>query len=320
MKDSRGLDETETESSEKNHTIGEYVVGIIIVLAVAVVKTIDVLHPVADWPSMHKIAEIEPTLLAAGLLTYVVFERLKFLGPTKKRVDRIAIDCAKLSEIPGREEITRLLNNSTAHVVEHLSNKVSVRMNDTAEATYKHILRVVESVEANKNHTVKNLRMGVFHAAGARNTTPEDTQQYFIDFSNKMRQMASSDEANRWNVKVLYNVTHPDRLSVILDRLKLGSAGYKVRALSLPDFLPVFSPMIVDEEHVFLAVFEEGKSRVSKSVYLHGPKAAKFFTEYFETLWSDNRVKILREEGTLNGTGIADVEDAVQTIASANKR
>jgi len=312
--------ETEPEPLEKWRKVGKYIAGFLIVVLVVSVKIFDVFHPVAEQPWIHRIAEIEPTVLAALLLTYVFFERLKLLGPTKKKVDSIADACVTLSSVPRRSELSSLLDAATANVVEQLSSPVSVRMNESAEATYTHILRVLESVEKAKSHTVKTLRHGIFHAEGARNTTSEDDQSYFAAFREKMKQVSASDGANRWNVNVLYNVTHADRLSVILDeRLNLGTAGYKVRAMCLPDFSPVFSPMIVDDQHVFLAVFEEGKNRVSKSVYMHGQKAAKFFADYFDTLWADQRVKILRKEGINNQQGIKELKASIRDIPAAHQ-
>jgi hypothetical protein len=303
--------------AEKLSALGEYIGSFFIVLILASIKLFDVIHPVAEWKWIHKVAEIEPTVLAAALVTFIVFERWKVLGPTRKAVHNIEVACEKMKSVPDVSQVSDLLDASLTRVVDQLSSRTTLKINETAEDTYKNILAVFKSVEHDKPHTLKTLRHGIFHAEGARNSTPEDDQPYFAAFRDKMKEMSASNGANRWNVNVLYNVTHSDRLRVILsERLDLGSVGYKIRAMCLHDFSPVFSPMIVDDQHVFLAVFEEGKNRVSKSVYMHGERATKFFADYFDALWADRRVKMLREEGVNNQQGIEELKVAVAGIAA----
>jgi hypothetical protein len=270
---------------EWGRAIGEGFAVLATALLVASAAIIDVVHPITELPWVHKIAELEPTVIALALLTYVALERWKVLGPTKKKVDGIQATCKKLNSIPNFEQLSSMLDGMTAKIVGQLSSKTSLTINDTAEDTYLHILRILDSVEKAKLSEVKTLRHSIFHAEGARDTTPEDDQPYFVEFRQKMKTVSASAGRNRWDVKVLYNITHIDRLNVILnERLDLGTEGYRVRAMCLHDFFPVFSPMIIDDQHVFLAVLEEGKNRVSRSVYMRGEKAARFFADYFDEL------------------------------------
>jgi len=309
------------ETIEKGGTLGEYIAVIVTALFFAGIDVFKEFHSAAIVPPpwVDNVAKVEPTVLSSLLLSYVIFERLKVLGPTKRKIERIERTCKRLNSIPTDSEVSRLLGVATASVVDQLSSAVTVKINDSAEATYTHFLRILDSVETAKPHTIKILRHAIFHAESARDTVKEDDQPYFADFVQRMKAVSASDGSDRWDVRTLYNVTHVDRLNVILGRLSLGKVGYRVRSMCLPDFFPVFSPMIVDDQHVFLAVLEEGKNRVSKSVYMHGDKAARLFADYFDVLWADSRrVKTLAEDGTINEEGIKELTVAVNNVRNCS--
>jgi hypothetical protein len=307
--------ETDRKGAEFSRGFGESVALIALALVAATATIIDVVHPIPGLPWVHKVAEIEPTVIAGVLLIYVLFERWKLLGPTKRKVESIEGASLRLNSIPDREEISRLFDRATSNVVERLSSKTTLVINETAEETYTQILRVLEAVERDKPSKLKKLRHGIFHAQGAHNAQPEDNQPYFADFIEEMKRVSRSE---LWDVKVLYNVTHAHRLNVVLaERLDLGDVRYAVRAMCFDNFFPVFSPMIIDDQHVFLAVFGEGKSRVSKSVYLRGEKAARFFADYFDSFWADDRVKKLREDGSNNARGIEELKVEVASASTS---
>lgn len=300
------------------------ILTVIIVLVVTFCQVVHVLEvsPLKGWSYVPKLAEIAPTTLAAALLAYLIFERLEILAPTKKEVSSISSALTKLSNLANREDISKLFNEATSEIINQAGSSATVAVCLTAEATYRRNLRIIKSVERKKPTSPKKFLHGIFIAADAPATSSQGTEpDYYVEFKNKMAEMAASSGNSRWDVNVLYNIVSPDRLKVVESRLSLGDEGYEVRAICLHSLPPIFSPMIMDNQDVLLAVFEESNNRVSRSIHIQDEKTAEFFADYFRRLWEfdapPNRVFRLRSSGKTNHNELDALRELVNRPAKS---
>jgi len=111
-----------------------------------------------------------------------------------------------------------------------------------------------------------------------------------------MNKCITSSGPGRWQVRELYNITDEDRLQVIEDRIeRAGEAeGYEVRAFSLQNAIPQLTPMVVGDDDVFIGIDDSTYYGVRGAIHMRGQSYVRAATEYFESLWTDQRAFVLR--------------------------
>jgi hypothetical protein len=165
---------------------------------------------------------------------------------------------------------------------------------ETREQTYFEVPRVIARVAVEEPGR-KQLLLGAFHSAtgSPRVSSPSEL---FAEFDKAMSDCIMSSGPGSWAVREMFNITTKQRLDMIKQHLANteGADNFEVRTFSDPDAIPGMSPLIVGRRHVFLAIEDPQLYRVSKCLHVDSRTAVDFVTEYFETLWNDSRILILR--------------------------
>ena len=126
--------------------------------------------------------------------------------------------------------------------------------------------------------------------------------------------------AERWHVRQLVNIVSSERLEQILSRPTFAAGeDHDVRAIVEPGSLPMFSPLIVGNQHVFLALDDERLFRAKSAVYLHGREEARWAMAYFDELWNRTPWQ-LRDRVGPRDDEIAELQVALQALAGARER
>lgn len=298
---------------------------ILLGLTFLIARVLDVLREVlyhsGDTPlshlaqAIHIMADIAFPLIAFELLLYVVIERGRILVKIKAALSGERGLPNKLDEmkthlltVPSADALRTIFDARLAGAVEQLRTLAEAELCATPEEVYTRIISTIKAVER-ATATKKRLLHGILHHDVAYPQQRDKAEpQYFIDFKRLITACIASQGSSRWDVKTFYNITSLERLKVVEERLAHGDEGYEVRAISYPNTVPYFSPMVIGEEDAFLAIIEGSSSQVGSAIHLHGRAAASFIAEYFFMIWNfespDKNLFHLREERGINGAGV----------------
>jgi len=286
---------------------------------------------------IHRLAELSATALSVEILAFLILEYIGALIPTRNALKNIVLPIltelqnrtTHLEKVANQEVLERLLTEQTANIVSRLKQPSMVIVNQTPEETYTDVVKTVRLITRQKPDQKKLMLHGFFHAAQAKYTESQtdDLPQYFRDFKEEMKRCVESSGIGQWEVRNFYNIASSERLDEVKSRLGWGSEGYEVRAVCMKNAIPMFSPLLLDESDVFLAIFEATNKRVGPSIHIHGHEAAKFFREYYEALWNfdvpveddggSRPVYKLRRE---NGVDLAEIDRLRKRLSKRTSR
>ena len=103
-----------------------------------------------------------------------------------------------------------------------------------------------------------------------------------------------------FQIRELFNINDPERLAMVVGRLEQRDATSEseVKVISISDALPLLAPLVIGEEHVFLALADSRYNRVARAIHLRGKAYADFAKRYFDELWNDERATSIRKSAT----------------------
>jgi hypothetical protein len=171
--------------------------------------------------------------------------------------------------------------------------------------------------------TLRKIALASLHGQGGRRSKiepPQDARvgKAFAAFMDAMMHRIT-DEEEPWQVRQLVNVTSKERLEQIRERqLSTDGPHYEVRALVDPHSLNVFSPLIISDCHVFLALDDQKYFRASSALHFGTPKMARWMLRYFDSLW-DRAPFRLRDQAGVDETEVDRLVSALNSFELAQE-
>jgi len=134
-------------------------------------------------------------------------------------------------------------------------------------------------------------------------------------FTNALRERVTS-VTEPWRVRQLLNVVSEERLSQALRRqLSLTGQYYEIKAFSDDTDLSPLSPLIIGDEHAFLALDDSRHFHAASAVHLKGPEAVNWVQQHFDNLWNE-APWLLRDTAGLRQRQLNDLRDLVAPEAA----
>lgn len=197
--------------------------------------------------------------LLATLLIYIVIERAKVL-----------------------EEILSLLQAS----------RVKIYRNQ--ETAYLEAAKTIAQVSGGDREN-KTILVAALHGQ-RRKPSPAQPHPAFEIFDSALKRCANSTGPDMWQMREIINVTEMARFEMILKRLKetQSAEGLEIRAFCLENAFPQMSPLIIGSEDVLFGIDDAKFYRVRGAIHLQGSECVKMATEFFDSLWTDDRIIKLR--------------------------
>jgi hypothetical protein len=289
----------------------------------------EVIYHTGDTPlshlaqAIHIMADIAFPFIAFELLVYVVVERGRILVKIKAALsgergmpNRLDEMKTHLLTVPSADALKSIFDTRLTVAIDQLRALAEAELCATPEEVYTRVIATIKVVERT-TATKKRLLHGILHHDVAFPQRSDMTEPpYFTEFKKIITSCIGSRGASRWDVKTFYNITSLERLKVIEERLEHGDEGYEVRAISYPNTLPAFSPMVLGEEDAFLGIIEGRSSQIGSALHLHGKGAASFVAEYFFMIWNfespDKSMFHLRDERGINSAGVAAIRALIR--------
>jgi hypothetical protein len=153
----------------------------------------------------------------------------------------------------------------------------------------------------------KELLLAALHGhSGDRVASQRSKIQAFRSFDEAILGCIRSVGPGMWKVRELFNITSESRLEEILRwfRRSRGADGYEARSFCVPDTIPTLAPLVISDCDAFLGFEDSRYYRVRGSVHVHGEKAVSMISGYFNSLWNDRRVIVLRPETGVDETAV----------------
>ena len=127
------------------------------------------------------------------------------------------------------------------------------------------------------------------HDGKARDYNDVDTKSFHKAFDEALKNCINSSGTGSWKVQTLILVTSLNRLNniekFIKEKFNEGK-NFEVKIYITPKALPYLSPLIIGEEHAFLALDDKSEYRVQDGFHLIGKDSVKLLIEYFDSLWN----------------------------------
>lgn len=209
----------------------------------------------------------------------------------------------------GAERSTRARTVEDAHPAKGPSELAEHVVRPAAEPTVQTLVTQEEAYERaisvitegfDTELTNRSLSLAALHGpAGDRVAEQDDAEEPVLGrFDAVLESCILGSGAAAWHVRAMYNITTPERLDMVLRYLRRWrrSKRYEVRAFSVPEAIPLMSPLIVNGYDVLLGVEDRRYYRTGKCLHITGRAAAAVATEYFDALWHDERVFKLRTQ------------------------
>jgi hypothetical protein len=138
----------------------------------------------------------------------------------------------------------------------------------------------------------QRLLLAALHGHTTKRIAPSPGSE-FAPFDDAMLQCAHSP---RWVVHELLNIASESRLDRVIKRIEAckDADGYEVRAFCMPGALPHLSPLVVGTHQLFLGLEDPRFNRVAAMMHIESRAAVDIAVTYFNTLWEDRRVLVLR--------------------------
>src|SRR5439155_1497497 len=152
--------------------------------------------------------------------------------------------------------------------------------------------------------------------SGDRLTIPPVATPAFAGFEAAMVRCAKSFGPNMWQMRELYNISSVERLDQILDRLHTTASddGYEARAFCLSQAIPHLPLLVIGSSDVLFGVEDPRYYEVRAAIHIVDSAATRLATEYFESLWNDPRVFILRSAVRLEEENITRLRRTITRL------
>jgi hypothetical protein len=194
----------------------------------------------------------------------------------------------------------------------------SVDSYDSRDAVYSAIVQAVRTVELDAA-CPKTIFVGALHGhSGKRRLSRFSSNPVFAAFDQEMLRCVKSSGPGMWRVRELYNITTKDRLDEIVGWLQQTESedGYEVRAYCEPSSIGHLAPLVIGNQHAFLALEDDRYFRVTAGLDLHDPAAVAFVQRYCDMLWGDSRVFILRTGYGVDNAQISALHHRIERLTS----
>jgi len=185
---------------------------------------------------------------------------------------------------------------------------------DTSEITYMKVTQIISQVSLVGRANSKKILHAGFHGYRGQylSRTDESRKRRKIlweMFDKEILKCINSSGHGSWSVRSIFNITSEKRLNEIVDLLNncTNAEGFEVKTFFNKNYLPMFSPLVIGNEDVFLAREHPVFSRVNDAIHLHGKEYVKMATEYYESLWSDSEIIVIRSATGINEDNIENL-------------
>lgn len=159
------------------------------------------------------------------------------------------------------------------------------------EEAYAHAARVIRETPESPTGR-QRLLLAALHGHTTKRIPPPPASA-FAPFDEAVLERAHS---STWVVHELLNIASESRLDRVVKRIE-GSRdadGYEVRAFCMPGALPHLSPLVVGTHHLFLGLEDPRLNRIAAMIHIESRVAVDIAVAYFNSLWEDRRVLVLR--------------------------
>lgn len=184
------------------------------------------------------------------------------------------------------------------------------------EETYSAAAEVIARTSLNLAGEKSILLCALHGHSGKRRTVRQDSTTGFEYFSSQMRKCINSSGTGMWQVREIYNITDEDRLEMILKRLENAdnSVGYEVRAFCLQNVLPQLSPLVIGDKDLFIGWDDTTYYGPKQAIHIKGQEFVRSGTEYFESLWNDKRLFVLRSNLGIEADKVKSIRVAMKAL------
>jgi len=219
----------------------------------------------------------------------------------------------KIKQLTTRDEMQAMLRNEADVLYRKIASPPELTNLPAASQAYTRAVETIEKINATVRGRQKYLTLCPLYSGVAQPVTRSTStdKAYFDRFDALILQCIASEGTERWNVRLLYNVTSMQRLEMVVKWLSLGTEGYEVKAICSPSAISQLSPMIIDEQDAFLATVNNVSYRVDAAIHLKGKDAVAFVKRFSDSLWESSVYNLRRDETGINGAEISRLREAV---------
>lgn len=329
---------TESTSATKSlrAQLKKFLVGFMLIATIAaflvarIVETTEVLlakQLPTHWETLiHQLNSLSTTFLLCEILIYLVLERSELLPPLRTTQEIVTYIAQRMKGFVSESDtLEKVLDRTNAWLLGEIKKPNSVDVYKTPEEVYSAIPKVVDRLNS-AVECEKRMMHGMLHLSPATQQTKTaeprlaGLQEYYSAFDATMTKCIQSTGHNRWFVQQLYNITTTERLDVVVERMKLGTEGFEVRAIAVPDIPPAFSPLLMGEEDATLAILESSNNRVGSAIHLRGTDAVKFVERYFDLLWDYKYIFRLRSEQGIDWDEVNALKKKIESLPARTRR
>jgi len=169
----------------------------------------------------------------------------------------------------------------------------------------------------------KQLALAALHGhSGERTNDEQQVLPEFQEFDAAMRRCIEA-RGSSWRVRDVYNITTAERLDAIRGRLEAtrDADGFEVRALSQREAPPQLATLVAGPEDLFVAIEDPRFYRVQKAIHIRSRDAVEVAMQYFEALWQQKQMFILRSADRIRPEEIDRLREHINDGGEAsNKR
>ena len=288
---------THVRSHSKTARRFYYAVGVILFLLGVVLMLLR--HAIHQEGEFWKILEEVGTFLALIVALHFLYEVF-----VKKQEHQLFIGEMETIVRGELKQVTKTLNLSAATFY------------PSQEDAHSAVIKAIDERAENKKYE-KTILLAALHGhSGKRRTLRPESDLSHKAFADTLYKCIESSGKGMWYVRELYNITDEERLEMILKRMQhVGDTeGYEVRAFCLQNVLPQLTPLVVDNEDLFIGWDDPTYYGVRGAMHVRGLEFGQTATEYFNSLWNDKRVFILRSALGIDDNQVNSLRRALKRI------
>ncbi len=178
-------------------------------------------------------------------------------------------------------------------------------------STYAKIEQLINDVRENSSIQHRTIRLAALNAFSNPGKLALNAEG--VGLAARYLQARNDFLLKRGKVREIFIVNNSDRLDFILERTR-QMEGQKLQ-LEVKIFasatLPYLSPLIIGNDHVFLAIEDRNQPIMERSLYTHSQEIAHLCNEYFSRVWETRSGYLVRD---INGMDEEEVAKLKQRI------